>query len=1068
MGPHVGENRILAEVRGVRLPFAGFAALLLAGVLAGSGGLPLAEALATGLALGLLGFVASRLSGLVRMGCELLLLPPAYVLVLTQDPFQRQMLLAFLLPLAAFATLWGLARQKAGGSWGTAWLWALALVLPGLPVLVGTFGISSVVALVPLLAAGLLAPHGPWAWGLGAGLGFALASPAHPGVAAGFLATAWILSRKKPELLARLTPVAQRWVVPLAAFGFLGCLLFPWGGLLAFPGFPTGLWLLGVAGLLLAITAFLPVPLAAATWFFGLSLVWPALPVPPDLPGPTLSQKQPEALLPAGEAGRLYSLELSLAHAGKLPAGTVVGWVEVGKERVLLRAGRDTAEWALLREDLRSHGGHGLPSEPVFRPTLGASPAWAVAGRVELFVPAGVTPKVVLAPEVGKTVTLSVLQAGPQRPTPKRAVTAQRLLLAAGLALLVFLPGFWHSPRVAAPWTLLVFGRLAMGLPLQPLRVLLERHGVDLALAAFLLGWWLAFGKHIRVRRWALPAFALLLPLALAAPRLAEMVGDEPYHVLMAESLVKDHDLQLENNASPQRYAQWVVDLVRQVPDHFLHSPGLALLLAPGYAVAGRAGMVVLMSFLAALAFVLLQRKAAFLRGVPGSRVLAGLGLLFSYPFVTFATQVWVEMVGVLAVTVLVLWVQEARPWPAAAVAVATVVMKARLGLVTVPLAAASFWRRWHKKLWAPAAGLLLAGGLGLGLAALWFGNPLDPLGRRALSHLIPQSFRQPLVVTGGLLFDAAYGMAFSSPIWLVALLGLPALWRTGSLGERTLVVGGLATWAALLNYVEWRGGGSPPFRYLVPLLPLLFLGLVQALREAKTRAFFFLALPPTLITAWVAVTRSPMLFNIGDGGQWLADRLAARFSVDARHFFPSYLRLSPATYLAPVVLVGLAVGLWYGCSHPGFRRFVTRQAVALWLAAAAGLLVALQVVPDRVVEMEDPQVQHAGGVLEPHPGAWSRFLQPNGWRLFSGDGLGVPLHLGKAQGLVVLGWLEGEKSGELCSAFGASPPTCITVAPGPVVAQLPSPGPGRHLLQLQARLPEGASLVLDKLEVRR
>ncbi len=1051
----------------MRLPFAGLAALLLAGVLAGCGALPPGEALAAGLALAALGFVVSHLSGLVRMGCEALLLPPAYVLVLTQDPFQRQMLLGFLLPLAAFAALWGLARQETGSRWGTASLWTLALVLPGLPVLVGKFGIWSVVALVPVVAAGLLANYGPWAWGLGAGLGVALTSPAHPGVGVGFLVVVWFLRQKQAEFVSRFTPLAQRWVVPLAALVFLGCVLFPWGGLLAFPG-SGGLGPLGVASSLAVITAFLPVPLAAAAWFFGICLAWPALPTPADAPGPTLSQQKREASLPAAEAGTLYSLELALAHAGSVPAGTVVGWVEVGQERVLLRAGRDTAEWALLRQDLQAKAGHGLPLQPVFRPTWGANPPWAVAGRLDLFVPAGTSPKVVLAPDVPPALTLSVLQAGPQRPTPKRSLRAQDLLLAGGLLLLVFLPGFWRSPLVAAPWVLLVFGRLALGLPLQPLRVLAERHGVDLALAAFLLGWWLAFGMHVRWQRWTLPVFAGLVPLALAAPRLAELVGDEPYHVLMAESLIQDHDLKLQNNASPERYAQWVVDLVQQVPDRFLHSPALAVLLAPGYAVAGRSGMVVLMSLLAALAFLLLQKAAKFLPGAAGARRLAAAALLFSYPFLTFATQIWVEMVGVLAVTLLLLWVRQARPWPAAAAAIATVVMKARLGLVTVPLAAASFWRRWHEKLWAPAVGLLLAGGLGLGLAALWFGNPLDPLGRRAISHLVPQSIGQPLVVTGGLLFDAAYGIAFSSPMWLVALWGLPALWRQGGLGERTLLLGGCATWAALLNYVEWRGGGSPPFRYLVPLLPLLFLGLLQALRRGRSRALFFLTLPPTLVTTWVGVTRSPMLFNIGDGGQWLADRLAARFSVDARHFFPSYLRISPATYLTPLVLLLLGVGLWYACSRPGFRRFVVRQTVALWFGAAAALLFALHVVPDKVVEMEDPQVEHRGGVLEPHPGAWSRFLQPNGWRLFSHDSLRVPLHLAHAQGLLVFGWLDGDRGGELCHAFEPFPLTCTKVAPGPLALPLPSPASGRHVLQLAAQLPEGTSLVLDKLEVRR
>ena len=62
----------------------------------------------------------------------------------------------------------------------------------------------------------------------------------------------------------------------------------------------------------------------------------------------------------------------------------------------------------------------------------------------------------------------------------------------------------------------------------------------------------------------------------------------------------------------------------------------------------------------------------------------------------------------------------------------------------------------------------------------------------------------------------------------------------------------------------------------------------------------------------------------------------------------------------------------------------------------------------DRVVEIEDPQVERIGGRPEPPPGTFSRFLHPQGWRVGGGEGVVVPLNLPPAAGVRVEGWLDG------------------------------------------------------------
>lgn len=1042
------------------------ASLGLALVLPWAGVLSLSEAAAAGLSLALVAWLGRRLSGFRRLGLELLLLPAAYVLTLTREADQRQLLLQFLLALATLAAV-GL---RPSGTW-RAGEQALAVSVPllaGLPLMANKFQLATAFSLaLPLAGAavpqGLLLPGMLVSW--------ALCSPAHPGPLVGLL-VGFLFLRRHPAWREEATRVVSRWAVPLAAAGLAGAVLLPHGGVLALPT-PLLSWKawLGLA-LSAVLSPFLPPAAAALTWTGLLWVALPLQPVPPDRPGPTLSAAKPQAALPAG-TGCLYTVEVALAHAGSLPAGSPVATIRVGGETLTLRAGRDTAEWALLRADLRARSAHGLPAEPVFRPSTEAP--WAVAGRVRLFVPAQVVPHLARDPSLPEAVVVTVLQAGPELPPPKRTVSGA-VLLAVGSALVaLFLPGFLSHPWLAAPFALLAASRLLLALPLQPLRILLERHGVDLALAGFLLAWALACRPFFRQRRWAIPALLWLLPLSLLAPQLSQLMGDEPYHLALAESLAADGDLDVTNNVDLERYPLWVVELPRQAGGRFLHSPALALLLFPGYLLAGRMGMVVGVGLLAWLALVALERRARHL-GFPSWERFFALALtVFSYPLALFATELWPEMPAVAAVSWQLLWAGSGSFWPSAAVAVLATLIKTRLGLATVPLVAAAMAARLSSprtRLLALVAAAVVAV-LALILAALWFGNPLDPLGRRALSHLVPRDWHQPLRVVFGLAFDSAYGLAFAAPLWLLGLVGVPGLWRRGGWGERAAIGGAVLTLLALLAYVEWRGGASPPFRYLVPLLPVAFFGLLMTLRCPWGRALALVGLPPTLLVGWLALTRPAMLYNIGDGGHWLADRLAVRLAADVRRFFPSYLHPSLATYLAPPLVLGLWVGgAWVLAKKPRWRRVVSRQVLAPWLVAGSWLLVTARMLPDRVVELEAPQVLHQGGLLEPRPEAWSRFLYPNGWRLGNGDELSVPLKLAAHRPLVLVGWLEEGSGGGCRLAYRVEPagPTGQLAVPAGWRGELPvaAAGPGRAQLTVSALCIGDSTVVLDRLEARR
>jgi hypothetical protein len=359
-----------------------------------------------------------------------------------------------------------------------------------------------------------------------------------------------------------------------------------------------------------------------------------------------------------------------------------------------------------------------------------------------------------------------------------------------------------------------------------------------------------------------------------------------------------------------------------------------------------------------------------------------------------------------------------------------------------------------------------------LGLATLLIGHPLDPLGRRSLSHLLQATPLQALRVLAGLAFDPAGGLLWAAPLALAALAGLGLLWRRGGPGERAMVVGGVLMVAALLHLVEWRGGDSPPARYLVPLLPLAALaGAMLLVRPLRWRGALAALIPPTLVVSWVAATRPFLLINTGDGSFWLATALARRFETDTSHLFPSLLRLTGSTWAVPAVILAVASCLVIlTASRPRLAREIRSLAVAIWLGAAAALLLTAAMRPSTIVELEDPQVRHEGGVLHPPPGTWSRFLVPNGWRLGSGDTVQVPLRLPAAASVRLLGWLDGPaRAGAIIEvawdgrAAGSLP---VSGSEAGALALPPPPASGRHTLRLSLHCAAGGSAVLDRVVV--
>jgi hypothetical protein len=132
----------------------------------------------------------------------------------------------------------------------------------------------------------------------------------------------------------------------------------------------------------------------------------------------------------------------------------------------------------------------------------------------------------------------------------------------------------------------------------------------------------------------------------------SEYGGVEPHHLLVAESIVSDGDIDLRDEYASGAYRSWhrepLAPSARPMPSGVLHEPqgmGFGVLIAPAYAIGGPRAVELWLAALAALGFVLAALLAR--RIVPEPWASAGAALAgLSPPAVGLATAVSPELVG--------------------------------------------------------------------------------------------------------------------------------------------------------------------------------------------------------------------------------------------------------------------------------------------------------------------------------------------------------------------------------------------------------------------------------------
>jgi hypothetical protein len=534
------------------------------------------------------------------------------------------------------------------------------------------------------------------------------------------------------------------------------------------------------------------------------------------------------------------------------------------------------------------------------------------------------------------------------------AVPAPWWILVLGVGCAALVPGWRRDPRLAAPALISTIPWWPVPVPAVALIWTgpLAWLPIALALGATLV--WPA-------RRWPPSTYMVLSPelhrlLAglftliavvctawFVGPRLPG--GDEPHYLVITQSLLKDGDLQIQNNHDRRDYAAFFAGELR--PDkiqagrrgevYSIHAPGVSALVLPAFALFGYHGAQATILALAVITGVLIWQIALAATSDRKAAWFAWAAVVLSPTFQIQSVTVFPDAPGALAVATGV-WLfvtllrRDEAVGPRALVLVSAALaalpwLHTRFAVLSAGLGAVIVWRL----LVGPARPLAERRRRVLAFAAapaasalLWFTffyvlygtpNPAAPYGANpeASWRFIPGGLI-------GLLFDQQFGLFLYSPVLMAAAAGLLARGQDRRIAWPAAGAALLYFMAVATYWMWWAGNPAPPARFAAAALPLLAVPAAIAWSGAgATRAVWRLlaVVSGVLALGVVGVDHGTLAWNMRDGEarwlEWLTP--VANLPRAWPSFFwkltPEDLSTERAFALHVLVWVGVFVGSW-------------------------------------------------------------------------------------------------------------------------------------------------------------
>jgi hypothetical protein len=502
-----------------------------------------------------------------------------------------------------------------------------------------------------------------------------------------------------------------------------------------------------------------------------------------------------------------------------------------------------------------------------------------------------------------------------------------------------------------------------------------------LELALFAL--FLARGSNVRwsAGRAAVVA-AIVYALTIPAMLHVKIDGDEPFYLLLTESLLHDGDVDLANQyRTLAETASGRTDLGPQGPDdprgahgeqYSRLEPFLPLLMTPGYAAAGLRGALAVIALFGVL---LVRSTVRWMQdeGIPDDAIRVFFPFFaFAPPLLFYATRIWPEVPAAFFFVEALRGVraQRRKRWVPALFGL--VMLKLRFVLVAAGLIAAGL-RTWRSR-WIALAIVTVP------LVVLWAitSNPANVHSWRELIPVQPMHYVRGIL---GLLVDGMGGLAFQAPFYLFGVAAL-LRWRETPPGFRTGILASLLYLFFLVPRQESFSGWAPPLRYLVFLMPVLALG-AAAIRDRIPHGALALAAAWTIGLVIHGIAWPWRLFHEANGETAAGEWLSVLYRSDFSRLVPSFVRVNAAGWVGAAIVAGLL--LWIALRGSRAESPSLQIAVCA-LVLAAGFHYGRE--PGTRIDFEDAHVARDGGHLEPPTGTPNRSALPGGWVVEAGQSL--------------------------------------------------------------------------------
>lgn len=398
---------------------------------------------------------------------------------------------------------------------------------------------------------------------------------------------------------------------------------------------------------------------------------------------------------------------------------------------------------------------------------------------------------------------------------------------------------------------------------------------------------------------------------------------DEPFYLLIAQSILYDRDLDLNNNLEAKQYhAYYPSELLPQrdvnKKGEYIsrHGAFYSVLILPLFAMFGRIGPMAFSCLAYALFCVLLFNNVPRGTFCGRSAFWVWIAALISTNGLIFSTQIYPESLACLLIMVLLTSLMKSREKRSllGVLVVAALLpwLKARYALIGFPIVGFLLLEEWAMRRaarsgrsrplkYCPAAAIGLVCILSLCSAILFYaGTASRMFGALTLQDVVHLDWSRCWYRIFGLFLDYQFGLLTVSPVFLLSFLGLFMMIRQGHrfAGITTCCVIPYLLLLASLHW--WYGGGCPPGRYFVCLLPFLVLNMSFALSSSKrliTRALFAISLAYTVAISFVLTIHPQDRYADSSIGVKGATRLLDRVRPVAAPV-PSFITGNTASYL--------------------------------------------------------------------------------------------------------------------------------------------------------------------------